>query len=225
MLILTSCSNYKNQDSKIAYNEKIEELKKLRLQEEFHLFVNRDFMIYFPYAIDFIDIKSISLLDSNKVIAKVEDLERIQIVDKNKISIKLHEPISYFDSIKIVDNLYNSISLSTGQYFFEGELFSDDIPEVNRVYFRGSHLKQEGERLIYITEFTNNAESEILFYLPVSIERIVNSIELKTIERKRDIIRYEYSFGIPKSYLEKNALTDINFEIIVAQKYKDSKRT
>ncbi|MDM5276191.1 hypothetical protein ACN9MH_21790 [Paenibacillus silvae] len=207
------------------YKKRITTLENIPSQEENYFFHSKEFNIYFPYAIDFIDIHKIELLSDGAVVTEISGKENIVVKDKHILILNSNKRFNHFDTVVINDDQENNIKIPVGDYYYEGQIADDTISADKEIFIRNKHYKQTNGTLIYTIDFTNVEAATVEFSVPESIKRIATLIEQKTISKTSDSITYEFHIEIPKDYLIQKKITNLNLELKADQLYKSSRKT
>ena len=192
---------------------------------ESYFFQSKEVDIYFPDAIDSIDIHKIKLISDGAVVAEISGKNNIIVNDKHIRILNTNQRLTHFDTVVINDDQENNIKIPVGDYYYEGQITDDTIPADKEVFIRNKHYKQINGTLIYTIDFTNIEGSTIEFAVPESINKIATLIEQKTILKTSDSITYEFHIEIPKNYFIQKKITNLNFELKADQRYESSRKT
>ena len=207
------------------YKKRITLLEKTLSQEENYFFQSKEFSIYFPYAIDFIDIHRIELLSDGALVTEISGKESIVVKDKHILILNSNQRFNHFDTVVLKDDQENNIKISIGDYYYEGQIADDTISADKEIFIRNKHYKQTNGTLIYTIDFTNVEGATVEFSVPESIKKIATLIEQKTISKTPDSQTYEFHIEIPEDYLIQQKITNLNLELKADQLYKSSRKT
>ncbi len=199
------------------YNKKIALLEKTVPKEESYFFQTKEFKIYLPYAVDFIDISKIELFSGRNLVAEIPNKESIQLQDKHILVLQANKQINHFDTVTLTDAHNNHIEIPVGDYYYEGKTSDDTIPNDKEAFIRSKHYKQAKGSLVYTIEFTKVEGADIQFSVPASIQKIASLEEKKTISETADTITYEFRIDIPKEYFIDQDITNLNLELKAEQ--------
>ncbi|WP_339306253.1 membrane lipoprotein lipid attachment site-containing protein [Paenibacillus sp. FSL R5-0519] len=218
-------STQNNEEVQTEYKKRITLLEKTLSQEENYFFQSKEFSIYFPYAIDFIDIHRIELLSDGALVTEISGKENIVVKDKHILILNSNQRFNHFDTVVLKDDQENNIKISIGDYYYEGQIADDTISADKEIFIRNKHYKQTNGTLIYTIDFTNVEGATVEFSVPESIKKIATLIEQKTISKTPDSQTYEFHIEIPEDYLIQQKITNLNLELKADQIYKSSRKT